>query len=86
MLGRAYMKTKEFLSRQLKLELMVAVAQVGIDPLGVAKAAVARAIRGVDRIAGVKGPERTARLLREVLVPFFGVADTARIGRALAGL
>ncbi|WP_168224964.1 hypothetical protein [Azoarcus sp. DD4] len=85
-IGRAYMKSVEFLSRQLKLELIRDVQRVGIDPLGVARAAVARAIRGIDRVAGVQGPERAACILRDVFVPFFGKADTARIGAILAGV
>lgn len=83
---RSYMKGSEFLSRQLKLELMVAVSRVGIDVLGVARAALSKAIRGIDRVSGTKGPDRTARLLREVLLPYYGKADTERIGRIIAGV
>ncbi|NMG49190.1 hypothetical protein GO613_13865 [Azoarcus communis] len=84
-ISRSYLKNPEFLSRQLKLELMAAISQVGINALGVARVALSKAIRGIDRVHGVKGPERTARMLREVLLPFFGKEDTARIGRILAG-
>lgn len=82
---RAYMKTKEFLSRQLKLDLMASIARLGVDSLAVARVALQKAIRGIDRKHGVKGPEKTARMLREVLVPFFGKEDTAMIGRILSG-
>lgn len=88
MIPKALRKSAEFLARQLALALDDMTGRLAerikraADPMKKARAMLAEALRLIDRNSK-DGAATSARLLREVGMPFFGKDAMHRIGAAL---